>query len=101
LFNFREHGVFSPDGKIDVSVEDADKHNQLLSQAEIAGLDQNCQVGQGGTFYNIHGYVGTFTGTTVATAQIRGNSITFYRNGKTFRGRLQKDADCFNFKRIA
>ena len=52
LFDFPGHGVFEPTfGKLDVSAEDASTHNQLLSQAEIDGLDQNCAVGLGGMFY--------------------------------------------------
>jgi len=103
LFNFKGHGVFSPDGKVDITPEQADVHNKLLSEAEIKGLDENCQVGQSGTLYYIQGQgVQTFVGTLVSNqTTINGNSITFTRNGKRFRGRLQKDANCFNFKRIA
>lgn len=37
---------------------------------------------------------------SAATARVVGKTITFVRGGKLFRGRLQKDADCFNFKWI-
>lgn len=52
LLSFEGHGVFDPDlGRIEVTPEEANAHNRALSQAEIQGLDQNCQVGQGGYFY--------------------------------------------------
>lgn len=101
LFDFTGKGVYSPDGKVEITPEQAKIHNDLLSQGEIKGLDENCKVGMYGTFYYIRRQVQTFMGTIVsADVSVKGNSITFKRNGRTFRGRLQKDADCFNFKRI-
>jgi len=102
LLNFPGKGVFAPNGKIDAITEaDADTHNRLLSEGELKGLDENCQVGQYGTFYYINGKVTTFMGTVVSTTiRLKGNSITFWRNSKEYRGRLQKEADCFNFRRI-
>lgn len=101
LMDFREHGVYDPTfGRIPVSPEHATAHNAALSKAELDGLDDNCAVGQGGTFYLVRGNVQTFNGAHVATAMISGRSITFNRGGKTFRGRSQKDADCFNFRRV-
>jgi hypothetical protein len=103
LFDFTGKGVFSPDGKVEISPEDANKHNELLAQGEIKGLDENCAIGQRGTFYyNSTKGVHTWTGVEVAprvNCRVVGKSITFTRNGKTYRGRLQKDADCFNFRR--
>ena len=107
LFNFNGHGVFDPTlGKVEVTPEEIDKHNALLANAEIEGLDKNCQVGQGGSFYLTPSKpykVTTFTGELVSD-QIeiseKGFGITFKRNGKVFRGRLQKDADVFNFRRV-
>jgi hypothetical protein len=87
-----------------ISFEEKDAHNKVLSEGELKGLDENCEVGQYGTFYLTHNpsRVTTFTGTVVSTdVFINGQSITFSRKGKTFRGRLQKDADCFNFRRIS
>lgn len=87
-----------------ISPEDKDAHNKALSEAELKGLDENCKVGQRGTFYLTPNpsRVTTFTGTVVSTdVFINGQSITFSRKGKTFRGRLQKDSDCFNFSRIS
>jgi len=103
LFNFQGHGIFSPDGKVEVTAEQVDTHNRLLADAEIKGLDDNCQVGQRGTFYYVKGQVTTFTGNVVASpslVRVNGKSITFQRGTRLFRGTLQKDADCFNFKRI-
>jgi hypothetical protein len=102
LMDFTGKGVFSPDGKVDITPEQAKTHNDLLSQGEIKGLDENCQVGMQGTFYYIKGQVQTFMGAVVsADVSVNGQSITFRRNGRVFRGRLQRDADCFNFRRIS
>src|SRR5665213_4373151 len=52
LFHSPQHGTFDPTlGKVDVSPEVAAEHNRLLSECELTGLDDNCQVGQGGMFY--------------------------------------------------
>lgn len=101
LFNFQGHGIFAPTGKLDITPQQAETHNKMLSEGELLGLDK-CEVGQWGTLYHnsTKGVVVNFIGTVVAPAQVKGQSITFQRNGKTFRGRLQKNADCFNFKRV-
>lgn len=117
---FKDRGIdyhlgylFSFDGKTfcpntgswaGISPEEQDAHNQALSNAELEGLDARCEIGQGGTFYYIpaDNAVKTFVSTIVSKEVfVSGKSITFRRNGKTFRGRLQKDADCFNFRRIS
>jgi hypothetical protein len=102
LMNFNEHGIHEPNfGGLDVSKEEADIHNKLLDSAMLNGLDENCQIGQGGTFYFVGGKVTTWAGAVVAaSASTKGRSITFARNGKVYRGILQKNADCFNFNRI-
>jgi len=101
LFDFTGHGIFGPDGKLDVTAEQAETHNRLLSEAELLGLDQNCQVDQYGTFYYTNSKVTTWLGTVVSEDMtVHGKTITFRRSGKVYRGRLQKDADCFNFRRI-
>ena len=100
---FPEHGVFDAHwGKVDVTPEEATAHNAALDKAFIAGLDTNCEIGMMGTFYynQTKREVHTFNGTVVAPARVVGKTSTFVRGGKVFRGRLQKDADCFNFKRI-
>jgi hypothetical protein len=106
LFDFPGHGVFEPTfGKLDASAEEARTHNQLLSQAEIQGLDRNCAVGLGGMFYtkraNGHPVVTTWLGEEVSRAvRVTGHVLTFTRNGMTFRCRLRRDQDCFCFKRV-
>ena len=105
LFEFPGHGILEPTlGKLDVSSAEARTHNELLSQCEISGLDQNCAVGMGGTFYankkNGHASITTCLGEEVSRdVQVNGNAITFNRKGMTFRGRLRPDEDCFHFKR--
>ena len=106
LFEFPGRGVFEPTfGKLDVSSAEAQIHNQLLSQAEIKGLDDNCAVGLGGTFYlksqHDQPVVITWLGEAVShDVRIRGRMLTFRRRTMTFRGRLRQREDCFNFKRI-
>lgn len=105
LMNFAGHGVFSPDGKVEVTPEQAEIHNKLLAEAEIEGLDNRCEVGMAGTFYlgitDGVKAVKTFTGTTVTTdVTVKGKSITFRRHGRVYRGREMKNAECFNFRRI-
>jgi hypothetical protein len=101
LMVFSGHGIYAPTGKIDVTPEVAKTHNDLLSQAELLGLDNNCKVGQEGIFYYVDRQIKTWTGTVVSTdVAVDGTSITFKRNGKIFRGQLKNDMDCFTFKRI-
>ena len=104
LMVFDGHGVFeSSNGKMDITKEEADKHNQCLSEAEIKGLEENCQVGQQGMFYySPKDGVRTWTGTVVdSTPKVNGKSLTFTRKGKTFRGQIRKNDDCFTFKRVS
>lgn len=103
LFNFKEKGVFAPTGKVDVTPDEALAHNEALDKALIEGLDNNCEIGQGGMFYfKLPDIVHAWNGTFVASAKRIGigKDIKFERKGKVFRGRLQKDADCFNFRRV-
>ena len=104
LMVFDEPSVFEPShGKVDVTKEAADKHNQCLSEAEIKGLDENCQVGQRGMFYySLKGGVKTWVGTVVdPTPKVKANTITFSRKGKTFSGKLKKNDDFFIFVRVS
>lgn len=104
LFNFSGHGVFDAFlGNVDISPDDVDRHNGLLDECLLLGLDQSCKVGQGGTFYwsDKPLLVKTFLGTLVSDrVEKTGRNITFYRKRMTFRGREQRDADCFNFRRV-
>jgi len=104
LFDFTGHGIFSPGGKVAITKEQAETHNRLLAEAEILGLDQNCQIGQSGVLYlNPRIGITTSTGVKVAdyTLSAKQTTVTFERAGKRYRGRLHRDADCFTFKRIA
>lgn len=103
LIHFEGKGTYdATHGKVPLSEEEADAHNQALDKARLEGLDKNCEIGQAGTFYFVRGRVTTFLGTVVdPTPEVRGKSITFRRAGKVYRGRTQKDASCFNFKRIS
>ena len=106
LFEFRGHGLYEPTfGKLDVGADEARTHNQLLSQAEIKGLDENCAVGLGGRFYTRKAerqtIVVTWLGEVVSQdVQIRGQVLAFRRQAMTFRGRLRRNEDAFGFKRI-
>jgi hypothetical protein len=88
-------------GRVAVEPAAAEEHNRLLSQAEIAGLDANCEVGMQGTLYfHSDGRVQTWLGDIVSEAVVRrGHVVTFGRNGKTYRGRLT-DSDLLRFRRI-
>lgn len=103
LLYFEGHGVFEPNfGKIDITTEEAEAHNKALDEAMIKGLDENCEIGQGGFFYHTDTQIRTFTGLVVSEdVDFRGKVIIFRRNGMTFRGVVSKDADCFDFRRIA
>jgi len=106
LMNFTGNGIYEPNfGRMPVSPQEADIHNRLLSEGSIKGLDENCKVGMMGTFYvgknGEQPVVQTWTGEEVSRdVEVHGQTITFRRKGKTFRGRLHKDADYFGFKRI-
>jgi hypothetical protein len=105
LMHFEGKGVYDPNkGKRDITPEDAKKHNELLAQGEILGLDK-CEIGQWGTFYlkALTGIwqVQTWTGALVSADVVKnGRVIIFRRNGRVYRGIEQKEADCFNFKRV-
>ncbi len=101
LMEFPGHGVYSPSGKVEVPPVDVDIHNRTLSAAEIKGLDA-CQVGQYGSFYYTEGKVKTWVGELVsADVSVQGQTITFKRLGRTYRGRLAKDSSFFNFRRVS
>jgi hypothetical protein len=106
LFHFEGHGVYDPElGLVDVDPALVDPHNKILDEAYIKGLDENCKVGQGSFFYHTkkdgRDQVTTFTGTLVSSdVTLKGKSLTFRRAGKTYRGRISKNAQSFNFKRV-
>lgn len=106
LMHFPGHGVYDAAlGKVAVTAEQAETHNRLLDEALLKGLDESCQVGEGGTFYvgksDGRTAIKTFLGTVVSSdVSTNGQSVTFRRKGKTFRGRTSKQHDLFNFRRV-
>ena len=104
LIDYGGRGIFDAEhGSVYCSSGQATKHNQLLDEAMLKGLDDNCQVGQHGVFYYCgDGRVTTFCGTLVAWAHLYGKvGISFVRKGRTFKGRIAKNAQCVTFKRTA
>jgi hypothetical protein len=125
LMAFDGKGIYCPShgevSRFGVTKEHADAHNQALDEARLKGLDDNCQIGQGGFFYlkkdkraGVHGdwLVTTFIGTIVAeNASVRKtnkfqaklgtyrHTVVFTRKGKTFKGSWNGYDCCFNFKR--
>lgn len=96
-------GVYDTElGKVDVSHEDANTHNNLLSAAQIEGLER-CEVGQGGSFYlklTPEGYqVNTFTGVKVSSDCTVGRHVTFRVNSKEFSGQKRNNDDLLFFVR--
>ena len=106
LMYFRGHGVYEPSlGEIDVTPSEADAHNAALSGAEIQGLDANCRIDVGGTFYlGASGgkpVIRTFIGAVVTEdVAVKGGSVIFHRQGMTFKGRKRND-DLLFFERVA
>lgn len=112
LFMF-EGKAFDPEGLIQgvTTKEEVDAHNKILSQMEIDGLDKNCRVGQGGTFY-VKGsddrkaptHVTTWIGDPIAPLKAERYrltwKLTFTRKGKTMEGVLKKGECCVFFKCI-
>ncbi len=100
-----EGRAYSPNGLVKgLTKEEVETHNKCLSEAELGGLDQNCQVGQGTNFYCVPPYkaVKTWHGDTVSIDVTRTNkTVTFRRNGMVFRGRIPADSDAVFFKRIS
>ena len=90
-------------GTVHCTAEEAKEHNRVLDEAMLKGLDDNCQVGQCGTFYYCgDGQVTTFCGTVIALAARYGKvGIVFVRKGRTFKGRISKHAQCVTFMRTA
>jgi hypothetical protein len=108
LMDFAGRGIFDATyGKVDISPEDAKRHNELFDKAMLDALDDRCEVGQGATFYwnGREKTVNTFIGTLVSDKCSEGGNkrkkVVFRRNGKVYSGIVQKDADCINFYRVS
>lgn len=120
LMDFKEKGVWDAQwGKVPVTPAQAAEHNWLLDEALVEGLDNRCDVGQGGYFYIRPAKLATgerisvtlFTGVVVADADHiaeerkpgqKAVTVTFERKGKTFRGKWKRsEGDHVFFKRVA
>ena len=107
LMNFQDHGIYDASlGKVEVTPQQAETHNRLLDDALLKGLDDNCQLGQHGMFYvskhQGRTAVKTFLGAVVSDdVLVNGQSLSFRRKGKTFRGRLSRQHDLLQFRRVA
>jgi hypothetical protein len=106
LIDFKDNGIFSPEGRVEgITKEQMDIHNDLLDRSFVDGLDKTCEVGQGGIFYYGKDKEGvyrveTFLGKAVSyNIFVNGNNITFLYHSKTFKGKLHKNEDWFQFKR--
>lgn len=114
LMDFKDKGVWDATwGRVPVTPEQAKAHNELYDKANVAGLDNQCQVGQGSVFYVNDGplsasktmtppvRVNTFLGTTVSEGDVRVTApkrgkylwVEFDRKGRTFRGRWHRYRD--------
>jgi hypothetical protein len=104
LMHFNEKGTFDATyGKLEISKEHAEAHNAAYEKGEIEGLDAQCEIGQGATFYVNEDKrplsVKTFLGTQLNEGKLRtkkptrgkGVIITFDRKGRTFEGRFKRE----------
>ena len=103
LWHAEGHGTFDPNhGKVPVTKDESKSHNQALSKARLDGMDQNCEIGQGSFAYRHGNQVNDFIGAVISNdVTVHGNTLTFRRKGKMYRGRLSTKYDAFNFKRVA
>lgn len=102
LMNFPGHGVYDATlGRVDVTPEDAQKHNQVFDEMMVKGLDENCQVGQGNNFYVSGKVVKTWLGTVLGEAKKVRSTYTFTRKGMTFKGKVPSGEEVGFFERVA
>lgn len=110
LLTHEEHGVYDANfGKVDVSIAEAERHNQVLDAAIVKGLD-DCPVGYGGLFYltngnadgsNVTTWMGTVVGQVHKPKSKRSRTCHFSRNGMTFTGRISAGDESVFFERIS
>lgn len=104
LINFNGR-VFEPNlGQVDVDPALVGDHNDTLDACLVKGLD-SCKVGECGFFYLATDespvVVTTFTGTPVSDdVDVEDGEITFRRNGMTFTGEMEDEAQSFTFARV-
>jgi len=122
LMYFKDKGVFdATHGRVDVTPEQCKQHNEAYAKASLEGLDNGCEVGQGGFFYVCEEpkdaakkvktwdrlKVLTFVGTQVSEkiCNLRGcgpaTEIIFDRKGRRFIGIWdKKEGDAVFFRRV-
>lgn len=101
LFDGGERGIFDPTlGRVEVTPEEAQTHNRLLSEALITGLD-SCEVGQCGMFYYSDGQLKTWTG-EVVEGQLSKTiaKLTLRRKGRVYEAKRQKDVESVILVRV-
>ena len=100
---------FDPGGYLEgVTQEMAEKHNNTLSQAEILGLDKNCEVGMCGTAYlhededGVGKRISTWMGALIADQyqKLGRGKLRFYRNDMEL-DIIDRDEEMVTFKRVA
>jgi len=102
LMHFPDHGVYDATlGLVNVTPEDAQKHNAIFDEMMVKGLDENCQVGQGNNFYVSGNTVKTWLGTVLGEATKKRSTYTFTRKGMTFTGKLPAGEEVAFFERVA
>jgi len=94
--------IFDADlGLVDVTEEQAEKHNQVFDAMIVKGLD-TCQVKQGHTFYYKPEtkQVTTWLGTVIGDAKRNANKVIVVYKGKIFEGNLRKNEDSIFLQRV-
>jgi hypothetical protein len=89
LMVFPRRGTYDPTfGRVDVSAEDAERHNVVLSGALVEGLDKTCGVGQSGVFYLTKPKGGGPEQVTTWTGTVVGSKVTWVsrHTGQFVRG---------------
>jgi hypothetical protein len=102
-----EGKAYDPEGLIeDITQEQADAHNKVLSGMEISGLNK-CPVGKGTYLYTARTpkcmVVKTWAGDVVSDPEDVEETdmhISFSRGGMRFRGNKEYESDAIFFKRI-
>ena len=107
LMDFREHGIFDASyGKVPLTKEEKDTHNQLLDKAILEGMD----TAKAGQFMPIPPYFNvkerkltTFIGTVLqGNVTVTSGQVTLEKRISSglqiWKGKLHKNDDCVNLK---
>lgn len=101
LMDFEGHGIYdATHGRVEVDPEAAERHNKVLDEMVVKGLDEQCQVGQGENLYVSGTTIKTWLGTVLGEAVKIKSAYTFTRNGKRFIGRPKAGDEVAFFMRI-